>query len=140
MPVLLSFHDWAETWLPEDPEMVDRDPDVVLGWLTQRVAAHGLTAPVVLEIWPRGQAQRYWLVLQAGAGAYGCLTDPLLDVSRYIYVHCATATLLALARGRLGWKEAQLDGALTTVGAADLRAQVADWFLPAVVPANAVRS
>ena len=33
MPVLYSLRGWAETWLPDDPAMMERDPDVVLGWL-----------------------------------------------------------------------------------------------------------
>ena len=37
MPVLYSLRGWAETWLPDDPAMMERDPDVVLGWLAQRV-------------------------------------------------------------------------------------------------------
>ena len=31
MPVLYSLRGWAETWLPDDPAMMERDPDVVLG-------------------------------------------------------------------------------------------------------------
>ena len=53
--------------------------------------------------WSSGRtstAARYWLVLQEGVAPYGCVTDPLLDAERYVYVQCALATLLALARGR----------------------------------------
>ena len=39
MPVLYSLRGWAETWLPDDPAMMERDPDVVLGWLAQRVSS-----------------------------------------------------------------------------------------------------
>ena len=42
MPVLSSLHTWADTWLPEDPAMVERDPDIVLGWLAQRVRTTNL--------------------------------------------------------------------------------------------------
>ena len=45
MPVLLSLRGWAETWLPDDPAMVERDPDVVLGWLAQRVRPRSTCRP-----------------------------------------------------------------------------------------------
>jgi DNA-binding HxlR family transcriptional regulator len=38
-PTILSLRGWAEAWLPEDPALVERDPDVVLAWLAQRVDA-----------------------------------------------------------------------------------------------------
>ena len=56
MPVLCSLQDWAETWLPEDPAMVERDPDVVLAWLSQTVRGRLPGEPAVLEIWPHGTA------------------------------------------------------------------------------------
>jgi DNA-binding HxlR family transcriptional regulator len=131
MPVLLSLRGWAETWLPDDPAMVDRDPAVLMAWLGQQVsAAHLPDEPVVLEIWPHEHPQRYWLVLQRGVAPYGCLTDPLLDPGRYVYLRCALPTLLALARGRQGWPAALADGSLTADGDAALCRQVPDWFGP----------
>ena len=37
MATLGSLRAWADTWLPDDPDMLERDPDIVLGWLAQRV-------------------------------------------------------------------------------------------------------
>ena len=37
MAPLGSLRAWADTWLPDDPDMLERDPDIVLGWLSQRV-------------------------------------------------------------------------------------------------------
>jgi hypothetical protein len=131
MPVLYSLRDWAETWLPDDPAMMERDPDVVLGWLAQRVSpGHLPVEPVVLEIWPYEHDRRYWLVLQDRAAPYGCLTDPLLDTGRYVYVRCALPTLLAMARGRQGWPDAFNDGSLTATGDTDLCHRVPEWFAP----------
>ncbi|MCK6211638.1 helix-turn-helix transcriptional regulator [Georgenia sp. EYE_87] len=131
MPVLFALRDWAETWLPDDPAMVERDPDVVLGWLAQRVRTGHLPAePVVLELWPLEHDRRYWLVLQEGVPPYACLTDPLLDAGRYVYLRCSLATLLALARGRQDWPDALADGSLTTAGVADLRRLLPSWFAP----------
>lgn len=135
MPVLSSLRGWAETWLPEDPAMLERDPDVVLGWLAQRVRGGFLpTDAVVLEVWPHEHARRYWLVLQDGIAPYGCLTDPLLDPGRYVYVRCALATLLALARGRQDVAGALADGSLTMAGAPQLCRRVPEWFAPVTAP------
>ena len=131
MPVLYSLRAWAESWLPEDPAMVERDPDVVVVWLAQRVHSARLPSePVVLEFWPHEHGRRYWLVLQDGVAPYGCMTDPLLDADRYVYLRCALPTLLALARGRQGWTDAIADGSLTAAGATDLYRRLPDWFAP----------
>ena len=68
---------------PDHPDLAERDPDVVLGWLAQQVVREHLPGLDVVA-------------------PYGCLTDPFLDASRYVYLESATSTLLALARGRLG--------------------------------------
>ena len=136
MPGLFSLRGWAETWLPDDPEMVERDPDVVLGWLAQRVQdAHLPAEAVVLEFGLYEHGRRYWLVLQDGVAPYGCLADPMLDTGRYVYVRCALATLLALARGRQDWPGALAVGSLTIAGVPDLCRRVPGWFAPLAVPA-----
>jgi len=135
MPVLYSLRGWAETWLPDDPAMMERDPAIVLGWLAQRVCAKQLPAePVVLEFWPYEHHRHYWLVLQDGTAPYGCLTDPMLDTGRYVYVRCALPTLLALARGRQGWPEAVTDRSLSATGETDLCRRVSEWFAPLTAP------
>ena len=58
----------------------------------------------------------------------GSATDPFLDASRYVYLESAMSTLLALARGRLGWLDAFEDGSLTAAGDPDLVSRVAEWF------------
>jgi DNA-binding HxlR family transcriptional regulator len=137
MPVLYALRGWAETWLPDDPAMMERDPDVVLGWLAQRVSAEHLPAePVVLEFWPNDSGRRYWLVLQQRSAPYGCLIDPLLDIRRYVYLRCAIPTLLALARGRRGWSDAFADGSVSATGAADLRRHLTEWFTPLTPAGN----
>lgn len=129
LPVLSALQSWADTWVPEDPAMLDRDPDVVLAWLARQVCTDALPPePVVLELWVLGEERRYWLVVQPGAGASGCLADPMLDESRYLYVRSAPATLLALALGRLTWSKGIADGSVTVTGDAALRAGVPRWF------------
>jgi DNA-binding HxlR family transcriptional regulator len=132
MPTLGSLRAWAETWLPDDPDMLGRDPDVVLGWLAQRVDRNHMPGrPVVLEIRLHDRRdRRYWLVLQRGVEPYGCLTDPLLDASRYVYLESSLPALLALARGRCDWSDRFADGSVTAAGDPDLLSQVAEWFRP----------
>ncbi len=139
IPVLYSLREWAETWLPDDPAMMERDPDVVLGWLAQRVSADHLpSAPVVLEFWLNEHGRRYWLVLQQRVPPYGCLRDPLLDTGRYVYLRCAVPTLLALARGRQGWPDAFADGSVTAIGPAELCRRLTEWFTPLTAPVTSV--
>ena len=78
--------------------------------------------------YPTDSTGRYWLVLARGVEPYGCLTDPLLDESRYVYVEAAMPALLALARGRCDWSDAFGDGSVTAAGDPDLVNQVAEWF------------
>jgi DNA-binding HxlR family transcriptional regulator len=136
MGPLGSLRDWAQTWLPEDPDMWERDPDVVLGWLAQRADPdHGPRRPVVLELRLSHRLdRRYWLVLEGGIDAYGCLRDPLLDESRYLYVDASMPALLALAKGRCDWTDAVRDGSVTAAGDPELVQQLADWFRSTSVP------
>jgi DNA-binding HxlR family transcriptional regulator len=130
MATLGSLRAWADTWLPEDPDMLERDPDIVLGWLAQRVDPDRLPGrPVVLDLrLHHRHDRRYWLVLQRGVEPYGCLTDPLLDASRYVYLEASMPALLALARGRSDWSDTIEDGSVTAAGDPDLLSRVAEWF------------
>lgn len=132
MATLGSLRTWADTWLPDDPDMLERDPDVVLGWLAQRADRDRLPGrQVVLELrLTHRPDRRYWLVLERGVEPYGCLTDPLLDESRYVYVEVSMPALLALARGRCDWLDALGDGSVTVAGDPDLLHQLAGWFQP----------
>ena len=136
MPTLSSLRAWADTWLPDDPDMVERDPDVLLGWLAQRAdpdrlpgaarrpGAHGSTTATG----GTGSCS------QRGIEPYGCLTDPLLDASRYVYLESSMSALLALATGRCDWSDAFRDGSVRAAGDPDLLNQLAQWFRPASDP------
>lgn len=139
VPTIMSLRGWAETWLPDDPDMVERDPDVVLGWLARRAVAERLPdRPVVLEFTLHHHREhRWWLVLQQGAEPYGCLRDPLLDENRYLYVQASITTLLALARGRRDWVDVLADGVVLS-GPPDLASRVAEWFTPSAVAGERV--
>ena len=137
MPTLGSLRAWADTWLPEDPDMVEREPAVLLSWLGRRVASDSAPErPVVLELSLRHRHDhRYWLVLQRGAEAYGCLTDPLLDTSRYVYLSCSTPALLAIAKGRNSWSGCLRDGSVQGSGDPDLLGELPMWFASPARPA-----
>jgi DNA-binding HxlR family transcriptional regulator len=130
MPVLLSLRDWSATWLPDDPRMVERDPDVLIHWLARTVDTRRLPErPVVVEITNLAQqTRRGWLVLERGAEPYACLDDPLLAPERYVYVHAGSTVLLGLARGHRDWAGALADGSVVVDGDPELLGQLAAWF------------
>jgi len=129
-PTILSLRGWAETWLPDDLAMVERDPDIVLGWLTKRIDVAGLPErQAVVEITMRHvNEHRCWLVLEQGIEPYGCFEDPLLDESRYVYLEAGMTVMLALARGRRSWADATADGSIAAFGDPDLIRQLPSWF------------
>lgn len=142
MPTLGSLRAWADTWLPDDPDMVERDPAVLLSWLGRRVDSDCVPErPVVLELRLRHRHdRRYWLVLQRGAEAYGCLTDPFLDTSRYVYLDSSMPALLAIATGRSSWSAALQDGSVQGSGDPDLLDHVPSWFVSAPDPAPTAKA
>ena len=128
VPTLDSLRLWSQDWLPDDPAMIDHDPDIVLGWLAKRVDRARLPAhSAVLEISVL-DGGRYWLVLKRDAEPYGCLTDPALNDTRYVYLDAALPTVLALARGRRAWATSLKDGSVLASGPPDLIAQLPTWF------------
>lgn len=132
VPTLKSLWQWAEKWVPEDPAMAQRDPTIILWWLTHRVDVR--TAPerqVALEIAMRGNdADRCWLLLARDTEATLCLEDPLIGQDRYVYVEADAADLYPVARGLRSWAEATADGSVRIYGAPELVAALPGWFLP----------
>jgi DNA-binding HxlR family transcriptional regulator len=133
MPTLKSLWQWAEKWVPEDPEVAKRDPTVILWWLRHRVDPS--TAPerqVALEIAMRGNdADRCWLLLARNTEPTLCLEDPLIGQDRYVYVEADAADVFPIARGTRSWTEAAEDGSVRIYGEPDLVAALPGWFLPA---------
>lgn len=129
-PTILSLRGWAEGWLPDDVAMIERDPDIVLGWLTKRIDVAGLPdRQAVVEITMRHEHEhRCWLVLERGIEPYGCFEDPLLDESRYVYVEAGMTVMLALARGRRNWADVAADGSIAVFGHPELIRQLPAWF------------
>ena len=79
-------------------------------------------------------------MLQRGAEAYGCLTDPFLDTSRYVYLDSSMPALLAIATGRSSWSAALQDGSVQGSGDPDLLDHVPGWFVSAPDPAPTAKA
>ena len=133
LPTVLALRGWAETWLPEDPALAERDPSIVMVWIGDRVARDKLPErQVVLDLTMRHEPPiRGWLILQAGAEPHGCLEDPLLDESRYVYIESSVPTILAIARGHRDPSDAIADGSIEVFGDPALVEQLPSWFMPA---------
>lgn len=131
-PAILSLRGWAESWLPDDVATFERDPSVVLGWLTKRVDVPRLPErQAIVAITMRHEREhRCWLVLERGIEPYGCFEDPLLDESRYVHVEVGSTVTLALALGRRSWTAAVADGSIAAFGDPDLVQQLPSWFRP----------
>jgi DNA-binding HxlR family transcriptional regulator len=132
MPTLKSLWQWAEQWVPEDPEMAKRDPTIILWWLRLRVDVR--SAPerqVALEIEMRGNdADRCWLLLARDTDPTLCLEDPLIGQDQYVYIQADAADLYPIARGVRSWVEAAADDSVRVYGKPELVAALPGWFLP----------
>jgi len=141
MPTLKSLWQWAEKWVPEDPAMAQRDPTIILWWLTHRVDVR--TAPerqVALEVAMRGNdADRCWLLLARSTEPTLCLEDPLIGQDRYVYVEADAADLYPIARGTRSWTDAVADGSVRVYGQPELVAALPGWFMP-IEPSEDARS
>jgi DNA-binding HxlR family transcriptional regulator len=131
-PVLHELRGWSERFVPEDPAMAERDPDIVVRWLSQRVDARRVPSrPVVLDITVEGGGRpRFWLVAERGAEPSLCIADPALPQGRYVFIEADVRALLPLARGTRDWRSAIRDGSVALFGDPGLVRDLPDWFAP----------
>ncbi len=129
-PMLQELRGWSERFVPEDPAMVERDPDVVVRWLSQRVDVQRVPArPVVLDISMPGSGRpRFWLVTERGAEPSVCIEDPKLPEDRYVFIEAAVPALVPLARGTRDWRSAITDGSVALFGDPGLIKRLPEWF------------
>ncbi|MGH2392625.1 MAG: winged helix-turn-helix transcriptional regulator [Candidatus Limnocylindria bacterium] len=132
-PTVLALRGWAEAWLPDDPAMVERDPSILMVWLGERIdPAHLPDRQVVLELTMRHDPPiRGWVILEFGTEPLGCLEDPLLDESRYVYIESSIPAIMALARGHRDPAAAIADRSIEVFGDPDLVERMPSWFLSA---------
>lgn len=140
VPTLKSLWQWADQWVPKDAAMAERDPTVIMWWLTHRVDVSSVPLrQVVLDLAIFGaDSQHSWVVIARDTEPSLCLEDPLLDPERYIYVEADAAALFPIARGMRGWTDAIADGSVQVYGDPELIAALPGWFLPtdALMPAG----
>ncbi|HEY3164726.1 MAG TPA: helix-turn-helix domain-containing protein [Candidatus Limnocylindrales bacterium] len=129
-PVLSGLRIWSERFVPQDPAMVERDPDIVPMWLTQRLDASAFPArPVVIDLTVAGSgAERFWLVLEGGLEPSACIEDPCLDGGRYVFLESDVPGLYPVARGERSMRAAVEDGAVRLFGEPDLVRALPNWF------------
>jgi DNA-binding HxlR family transcriptional regulator len=130
IPTLQALRGWADAWLPDDPAMAERDPDIVFAWLIERVDRAAVPErSAVVELTMRADRERQcWVVVDRGSPPYGCFEDPLLDPDRYVYLSSSAAILFAIARGRRAMADAVADGTVTIDGDPFLARQAPSWF------------
>jgi DNA-binding HxlR family transcriptional regulator len=141
VPTLLSLKSWAERWMPDDPSMGRRDPDVVMLWLAHRLNA--ATIPdrqVVIAFDLRGErGKQVWLVLERGAPASFCFDDPRLAQDRYVYVDAEVEALYPISRGLRDWETAIAERSITLYGEPELVRALPGWFAGGRAPSSIAR-
>jgi DNA-binding HxlR family transcriptional regulator len=133
LPTVLALRGWAEAWLPDNPDLVERDPTIVMVWMGERIARSNLPdRQVILDLTMRHDPPiRGWLILEHGSEPKGCLEDPLLDESRYVYIESSIPAITAIARGHRDPATALADGSVEVFGDPALVEQLPSWFLSA---------
>jgi len=130
-PILRGLWGWSLRFVPENPAMAERDPDIVIRWLTDRVDPSSVPdRTVVIEIAATGMgAARFWLVLEHGMAASICLEDPSLAADRYVFVEADVRALYPIARGMREWSAAIADGSVQLYGEPGLTGALPSWFV-----------
>jgi DNA-binding HxlR family transcriptional regulator len=131
-PVLRALNAWAEDWVPEDPALAARDPDVIAFWLSRRADPDGLPDPAAVVVLQLGgpRSQPAWLVLERGAEPSLCLEDPLLPEGRYVHVEASGAALFPISRGDMTWRTAIASRRVRLFGEPALVQALPSWFRP----------
>ena len=129
-PIMRGLWTWSKRWVPEDPIWAERDPDVIIAWLSHRVDRNALpTGRTVIQLDIEGtNAKRGWLVLESEVEPALCIEDPCLPVERYVYVEADATALYPIARGLRAWRDAIADGSVRVFGEPQLVRELPVWF------------
>ena len=129
-PVLYGFWQWSLRFVPEDPAMAERDPDIVIRWLGDRVDTSSVPdRTVVLDLDVNGTGtRRFWLVLERGVAPSICIEDPNLAGERYVFIEADVRALYPIARGLRDWSTAIAEGSVRLFGAPLLVEALPTWF------------
>ncbi len=129
-PILRGLWGWSLRFVPEDPAMAERDPDIVIRWLSDRIDSSSVpdrTVVMDLDVTGTG-ARRFWLVLERGTAPSVCIEDPSLAGDRYVFVEADVRALYPIARGMRDWSEAIADGSVQLSGEPALVRALPTWF------------
>jgi DNA-binding HxlR family transcriptional regulator len=129
-PIMRGLWTWSKRWVPEDPIWAERDPDVIIAWLSHRIDRTALpNGRTVIQLDVEGtNAKRAWLVLEPTIEPAVCIEDPFLPVERYVYVEADAAALYPIARGLRAWIDAIADGSVRVFGEPELVRGLPGWF------------
>jgi DNA-binding HxlR family transcriptional regulator len=129
-PIMRGLWTWSKRWVPEDPIWAERDPDVIIAWLSHRVDRSALpNGRTVIQLDIEGtNAKRGWLVLELKVEPALCIEDPCLPVERYVYVEADATALYPIARGLRAWTDAIADGSVRVFGEPELVRALPMWF------------
>lgn len=110
--------------------MAERDPDIVIRWLGDRVDTSSVPdRTVVLDLDVSGTgARRFWLVLERGVAPSICIEDPCLAGERYVFIEADVRALYPIARGLRDWSTAIAEGSVQLFGAPHLVEALPTWF------------
>ena len=98
-PVLRGLWQWSLRFVPEDPAMAERDPDIVIRWLSDRVdvsAVPGRT--VVMDLDVTGTDAKRSAGSRARDGPVRLHRGSVLAADRYVFVEADVQALYPSAR------------------------------------------
>jgi DNA-binding HxlR family transcriptional regulator len=125
-PVLFAIGSWGATWLLDDPEPEEIDPDFIMVWMARDVDRDALPAGrTVIQFDFPDCRKRYWMVLEPTEASM-CPKPPGFDVDLWVTVDAST--LYDLFLGKLELRSALRDETLAMTGPSDLRSGFARWF------------
>jgi hypothetical protein len=130
-PILRGLWGWSLRFVPEDPAMAERDPDIVIRWLSDRIDPSSVpdrTVVIDLDVTGTG-VRRFWLVLEHGTVPSLCIEDPCLAGDRYVFVEADVRALYPIARGTRDWSEAIADRSVLLAGDPALVRALPTWFV-----------
>ena len=136
-PIMRGLWGWAEKWVPEDPALAQRDPEIVVWWLANRVDDDGLPdrdVVIALSLAGPRDAATAWLVLHRGVDPQVCIEDPQLAEERYVYVEASTDALYPVARGLRSWSQGIADRSIRAYGDPALVGALSSWFVTTARP------
>jgi hypothetical protein len=129
-PILQTFRQWSERFVPEDPAMVERDLDIVLKWLAGRIDPEHLPAQqVVLDLNIGGTRVKASLArVGARRGAVDLHRRSRPGRGPLCLVETDLRGLDAVSRGQRSWRVAIADSSIRLFGEPTLVRALPRWF------------